>query len=717
MTLSLDAIGKKIGPVSSAYDWKDIVLYALGVGAGSDELAYVYESKLKVIPSFAVTIIYDFFQELVANAGVNLAGILHGEHELIFHNPIPPEGGELSSEGRITHMYDKGADRGALVIGQIDTYHADGHKLFTNIATLFARLDGGFGGEAGPRERFEFPDREPDFEELAHPSADQPLVYRLSGDTFALHVDPDFAKMSGFERPIMHGLCTHGYACRAVIKHLFPGEPERMTRFRNRFSKALYPGVPIKTQIWQVEPGKALFKTVNAETGEVVLDRGIVEWMSREEMDRRAAMGGFRFDDRVAIVTGAGGGLGRVYALELAKRGAKVVVNDLGGPRDGLGDGSSRPADAVVEEIVAAGGEAVANYDSVATLEGGQNIVETALAQYGQVDILINNAGILRDKSFAKMTPEIWEGVLGVHLQGAYNVTSAAFRAMRERGYGRIVMTTSAAGLFGNFGQTNYSAAKMGLVGMMNTLKLEGAKYNIQVNTVAPLAGTRLTEDVIPGELYERLAPESVAPLVLYLCSEQCPVAGRIYNAAAGYFGRVAIVSGSGAWLEAEDEGPSPESVAANWAKITSLQGAREYANANAASIDMLTPKPEGGAEENGKSGAERAKGTGGMSVQDVFDRMAEFFQADAATSVDVVFQFSISGPGGGDWCVTIKDGGCAVEVGVCAKPTTTLKMSDEDFIRYISGQLPAMQAYTSGKLKIEGDLIKSQLVEKLFKF
>ena len=210
MTLNPDAIGKKIGPITSEYDWKDVVLYALGVGAGFDELEYVYENKLKVVPSFAVTTMYDFFAELVTRSGVNIAGILHGEHELVIHSPIPPEGGQLTSEAQITHMYDRGAGRGALVIGQVDTYDSDGRKLFTNIATLFARLDGGFGGEAGPKETFEFPDREPDFEELAHPSADQPLVYRLSGDTFALHVDPDFAKASGFERPIMHGLCTHG---------------------------------------------------------------------------------------------------------------------------------------------------------------------------------------------------------------------------------------------------------------------------------------------------------------------------------------------------------------------------------------------------------------------------------------------------------------------------------------------------------------------------
>jgi NAD(P)-dependent dehydrogenase (short-subunit alcohol dehydrogenase family) len=200
-----------------------------------------------------------------------------------------------------------------------------------------------------------------------------------------------------------------------------------------------------------------------------------------------------RFDDRVAIVTGAGGGLGRVYALELAKRGAKVVVNDLGGARDGSGAGSTSSADAVVQEIIAAGGEAVANYDSVATVEGGENIVKTALEHFGRVDILVNNAGILRDKSFVNMTPKMWEPVLAVHLQGAYNVTRPAFLAMRENKYGRIVMTTSAAGLYGNFGQTNYGAAKMGIVGLMNTLKLEGEKYNIKVNAVAPLAATRLT--------------------------------------------------------------------------------------------------------------------------------------------------------------------------------------------------------------------------------
>ena len=743
MALNLSAIGQPIGPITSQYDWKDVVLYALGVGAGFDELEYVYENKLQVIPSFAVPTAYAFFAEVVTRSGINLAGLLHGEQDLLLHAPIPPEGDTLTTKGQITHVYDKGADRGALVIAEADTCASDGRKLFSNVMTLFGRLDGGFGGEDAPRETFAFPERAPDFEQVQHPSPDQPLVYRLSGDTFALHVDPDFARASGFAGPIMHGLCTYGFACRAVIKCLFPGEPERLSRFRVRFSRPLYPGAPIKTQIWQVEEGRALFKTLNAETGETVLDRGIVEWVSREEAGRRAR-GGVRFDGRVAVVTGAGGGLGRVYALELAKRRAKVVVNDFGGARDGAGAGSTSLADAVVQEIVAAGGQAIANYDSVATLEGGQNIVKAALDRFGRLDVLINNAGILLDKSFAKMTPEMWDGVLAVHLAGAYNVTRPAFLAMRENGYGRIVLTTSAAGLFGNFGQANYSAAKLGLVGLMNTLKLEGEKYNVKVNTVAPIATTRLTQDVFPPDLLEKLKPEFIAPLVLYLCSEQCPVTGRVYNAGAGYYGRAAVVSGPGTWLGEGGQAPTTEDVAAHWQGIVSLDGAQAYPNLHAAVTAMLAPpaptsvgaglapaQPVGAglapAQPVGAglapapipvgAGLAPAPAPAPAPVQSVFDRMNAFFQADKAGGVDVVFQFRISGPGGGDWHVTVKDGACTVTPGVHSKPTTTLKMSDEDFFKYVGGQLPAMQAYTTGKLKISGDLMKSQLIEKLFRF
>ncbi|MBL7204010.1 MAG: SDR family NAD(P)-dependent oxidoreductase [Desulfobacteraceae bacterium] len=707
MALNLDAIGSKIGPVTKEYTWKDAVLYALGVGAGFDELEYCYEQKLKVIPSFSIASVFGFLAEVAGGSNVDLSGILHGEQDIIFHNPIPTEG-TLSTEGAITHMYDKGAEKGALVVAEADTFHSDGQKLFTNIFTLFSRKDGGFGGDPGPSETVEFPDRDPDFEEKASPSPDQPLMYRLSGDVFQLHVDPDFAKASGFEKPIMHGLCTHGFACRAVIKHLFPGEPERMSRFRVRFSRTIYPGVPVTTQIWKMEEGRALFRTINAENGDVVIDRGVVEWLSKEEMERRARLGGINFDDRVAIVTGAGAGLGRAYALELARLGAKVVVNDLGGARDGTGGGTSA-ADQVVEEIKSSGGEAVANYDSVATAEGGQAIVDAAIQAFGKVDIVINNAGILRDKTLAKMEPENWDAVMDVHLKGAYNVTRPAFVKMRENRYGRIILTTSGAGLYGNFGQTNYSAAKMGLLGFMNTIRLEGDKHNIKVNTIAPVAATRLTEDVLPPELFEKLKPEFVAPLVLYLCSEQCTGIGAVYNAGMGYYNRAAVVTGPGVVVGDGKEIPTPEAVAASMGKIKSLEGAEEFPNATAAFGPMLaafSPKKKEAAEAGG----------GGLTVKAVFDGMVDAFQPDAASGVDVVFQWDISGTQGGLWSVVVKDGTCEVSEGSHSSPTTTLKMADEDFLKMITGELNAMSAYTGGKLKIEGDLMKSQLVEKLFK-
>jgi NAD(P)-dependent dehydrogenase (short-subunit alcohol dehydrogenase family) len=282
------------------------------------------------------------------------------------------------------------------------------------------------------------------------------------------------------------------------------------------------------------------------------------------------------FTGRVAIVTGAGAGLGRCHALELAKRGAKVVVNDLGGTRDGTGSDDSA-ANKVVEEIKAAGGEAVPNYDNVATIAGGENIVKTAIDAFGKVDILINNAGILRDKSFTKMEEENWDGVMAVHLRGAYCVTRPAFANMRENGYGRIVMTTSGAGLFGNFGQSNYAAAKMGLIGLTNVLKLEGGKYNVKTNVLAPVAASRLTEDVLPPEFFEKMKPDFVTPVVLYMCSEQCEDSGMIINAALGYFSRSAIVTGPGAILSDGKKIPTPEEVMENWAKITSIENPQYF--------------------------------------------------------------------------------------------------------------------------------------------
>lgn len=581
MSLNLDAVGQKIGPLTKTYTWKDVVLYALGVGASETDLQYCYEKELKVIPSFSIASIFPILAEIGIKANVNLAGVLHGEQELIFHNAIPKEGG-MTTEGRITHIYDKGQAKGALIIGESDTFDAGGKKLFTSICTVFGRLDGGFGGEdAPPANKVPFPDNVPDITVEAHPAAHQPLLYRLSGDLFDLHIDPEFAHMAGFEKPIMHGLCTHGYACRALCDALIPGMPEKARRMACRFSRPLYPGIPIKTLIWKSGAGKALWRVINAETGDIVIDNGVFEYgdVSRREI---------RFDGRVAIVTGAGSGLGRAYALELARRGAKIVVNDLGGARDGSGQGSATPADRVVDEIKALGAEAVANYDTVATPEGGEAIVRAALEAFGRVDILINNAGILRDKSFVKMEPENWHAVLDVHLNGAYHVSRPAFTAMKENGYGRILMTTSAAGLYGNFGQTNYSAAKMGLVGLMNAMKLEGEKYHIKVNTIAPLAASRLTQDILPPDLFDRMKPEYAVPMALFLCSEACPVSGNIYNAGMGFYNRAAVVTGSGVVAAKEGRIPTVEEIRDAVDAIASLDGRKVYGQLGEQLVDVM---------------------------------------------------------------------------------------------------------------------------------
>ena len=251
------------------------------------------------------------------------------------------------------------------------------------------------------------------------------------------------------------------------------------------------------------------------------------------------------FENRVVIVTGAGNGLGKAYALELGKRGAKVVVNDLGGAVDGSGSGNS-PADDVVNEIIENGGEAVANYDSVATKDGGESIVQSAVDSFGTVDAVINNAGILRDKSFANMTEEEFSLIIEVHLKGTYYVTQPAFKIMKENNYGRIVNVASPSGLFGNFGQTNYGAAKMGIVGLTNVLAIEGAKYNIKVNVIAPTAYTRMTEALLPEDVGKLFSAELVTPMVTYLASEACEPTHEIFGVAAGRFARIGIITHEG---------------------------------------------------------------------------------------------------------------------------------------------------------------------------
>lgn len=281
-------------------------------------------------------------------------------------------------------------------------------------------------------------------------------------------------------------------------------------------------------------------------------------------------MSEIRFDGRVAVITGAGGGLGKTYALDLARRGAKVVVNDLGGQPDGTGKSTSM-ADKTVDEIKAAGGAAVANYDSVSTPEGGEGIIKAAVDNFGKVDIVINNAGILRDKTFAKLTPEELNAVLDVHLKGAFYVSQPAFKIMKDNGFGRFIFTSSAAGILGNFGQTNYGAAKMGLIGLMHVLSVEGKKYDIKCNAIAPTARTRMTENLL-GPLAELLDAELVTPIVVYLASEQCEQTHEIYSCGGGRFARMFIGLTPG-WTAAKGAKVAAEDIAANLDKIRDEAG------------------------------------------------------------------------------------------------------------------------------------------------
>ncbi|GAA3980764.1 SDR family oxidoreductase [Actinomadura viridis] len=279
-------------------------------------------------------------------------------------------------------------------------------------------------------------------------------------------------------------------------------------------------------------------------------------------------MSELRYEGRVAIVTGAGHGLGRQHALELAGRGAKVVVNDLGGDRSGAG-ASAGPAQDVVEEIKKNGGEAVANPDNVATVEGAQAIVQTALDAFGKIDIVVNNAGILRDRSFKNMTPEEFDGVIAVHLRGSFLVASAAWAHLREQGYGRIVNTSSPAGLFGNFGQANYSTAKMGLVGFTKTLAHEGRKYGIKANAIAPVAWTRMTEDLLPAANADALGVDKVTPLVAYLVHESNEASGEVYTVGGGRVARILVAEGPG-WGKKGDL--SVEDIRDNWEAINAAE-------------------------------------------------------------------------------------------------------------------------------------------------
>ncbi len=292
-----------------------------------------------------------------------------------------------------------------------------------------------------------------------------------------------------------------------------------------------------------------------------------------------------KFDDKVVIVTGAGGGLGKCHALEFARRGAKVVVNDLGGSVDGSG-GASDAANAVVEEIKAEGGEAIANGASVADQSGVQNMVDEVMSKWGRIDVLVNNAGILRDKSFHKISLEEFNAVMDVHFQGSVYTSHAVYPIMREQNFGRIVFTTSSGGLSGNFGQANYGAAKMAMIGLMNCLKIEGQKYNVHSSAVAPVALSRMTENLFPEGIGERFLPEYVTPAVIYLASDDAPN-GAIIGAGAGVFTQFRIFETMGLALGTEDN-MTPENIAAGWSSVADMDDARELFSGPEQTIKIL---------------------------------------------------------------------------------------------------------------------------------
>lgn len=296
MALNLDMVGKPIGPLTREYSWKDAVLYGLAVGAGFSELDFCYEPRLKVIPTFATAAIFDFFWRVGAASGADPTGVLHGEQDITFHHPVPPEG-TLTTNGAISGLYDKGKNKGAIIVADSETRHSNGNILCNTRFTIFARKDGGFGGEKKSGPVTAFPSGDPDIVVEDRPAENQPLLYRLTGDLFPLHADPEFAKAAGFNRPIMHGMGTLGFACRALVGALTPCAPERVRRLACRFTRPLYPGIAIATRIWKTGDGHALWKTVNTETGETVLDNGRFEF----ELPRQPGVSGSSGDDRSAL--------------------------------------------------------------------------------------------------------------------------------------------------------------------------------------------------------------------------------------------------------------------------------------------------------------------------------------------------------------------------------------------------------------------------------
>ena len=420
-----------------------------------------------------------------------------------------------------------------------------------------------------------------------------------------------------------------------------------------------------------------------------------------------------RFDGKVAIVTGAGGGLGRTYALELAKRGCKVVVNDLGGDRHGSSSSTSM-ADKVVGEIKAAGGVAVANYNSV---EEGEKIVKTAIDNFGRIDIVINNAGILRDISFINMKELDWDLIFRVHVKGAYSVTKAAWPYMRDQKYGRIIVTSSNAAVYGNFGQTNYSAAKHALIGFAKALALEGAKYNILANALIPTAGSRLTATTMPQELVDALKPEYVTPLTVFMCHDSFQETGGLFEAGAGWYGQLQYYRSEGKHLP----GATVETLHDNWAKITDMTKARYMPSIKEQTgelLEMLSAAPA-----DSSSGGSGGSGDFPSNIQSsaLFKEIQDGIKTDPSVVAKVkqIFVYVITDNAGkelGKFTLDFKSATPSVYVGdsTTGAAAVTVTVSDETFMNLAAGKENPQKAFMSGKIKAKGNIMLLQKLQTI---
>ncbi len=406
-----------------------------------------------------------------------------------------------------------------------------------------------------------------------------------------------------------------------------------------------------------------------------------------------------RFDGKVAIVTGAGAGLGRAYAHLLASRGAKVVVNDLGGDVKGTG-GNSKAADIVVDEIKKAGGVAVANYDSV---EFGDKIVKTATDAFGTVDIVINNAGILRDVSFLKMTDADWDLIMKVHLKGSYSVARAAWNIMREKGFGRIINTGSSSGLYGSFGQVNYSAAKMAMHGFSQALAKEGEKRNIRVNTICPLAASRMTETVLPKEVLANIQPEYVAPLVAFLCHDSCEETGSLFEVGAGYVAKLRWQRTAGHLFPLKEF--TIENIKSKWEKITDFEKDATFPTSNLEMMEIISQNFGSGKTADGASKADEIFGM-------MYTYLSQGNGKDLIAKVNAIYAFEITKTKGGKveavYEIDLKNGQGTVKKGKPAAPDATFTMTEGDFDQVCLGKLNPQMAFMQGKMKIKGNMAKA---------